>query len=101
MKHAVFGATGRIGEHVVQQSLGAGHHVTAVVRSQSRPALSHPNLEVARVATLRDTDSIWPALVGCDAALSGVGPRTRKDITVASDATRGIVAALREAGVPH
>lgn len=101
MKLAVFGATGRIGEHVVRQALDAGHRVTAVVRGSSRLALQHPGLDVVRVPTLTDPQPIWPALVGNDAALSGVGPRSRKDVTVASTATRGILAALMEAGVPH
>src|SRR5262245_40295469 len=101
MKLTVFGANGRIGEHVVRQALEAGHRVGAVVRASSRLELSHPNLDIIRVPTLTDPEPIWPALVGSDAALSGVGPRHRRDVTVASTATRGILAALKEAGVPH
>ncbi len=101
MKLAVFGATGRIGQHVVRQAAEAGHQVTAVVRSGSPFTGDRPGVTVVRVASLDDTEALWPALVGHDAALSGVGPRNRKDITVASTATRGILAALREAGVPH
>jgi uncharacterized protein YbjT (DUF2867 family) len=101
MKLTVFGATGRIGEHMVRQALDAGHRVSAVVRGSSRLDISHPALEIHRVPGLADPEPMWPALVGSDAALSGVGPRSRKDVTVASTATRGILAALKSAGVPH
>jgi len=101
MKLAVFGANGRIGEHVVRQALDAGHRVSAVVRDSSRWNFDHPFLSVVRVPTLTDPEPMWPALVDSDAALSGVGPRRRSDVAVASTATRGILAAVKAAGVPH
>ena len=52
MKLTVFGATGRIGGHVVQQALDAGHTVTAVVRDPARLGVRHRALEVAPVAGL-------------------------------------------------
>jgi hypothetical protein len=41
MKMTVFGATGRVGEHVLRQALAAGHRVTAVVRDPARFDVSH------------------------------------------------------------
>src|SRR6266498_4594901 len=79
MKLTVFGATGRIGEQVVRQALDAGHKVTAVVRDPARFDVRHPALEVATVAGLTDPEVLRPALEGSDAAISGVGPRGRKD----------------------
>jgi putative NADH-flavin reductase len=73
--------------------------VTAVARRTSRFDLADPSLAVVRVDGLDDPEQLAPALEGSDAALSGVGPRSSKDLTVASSATRGIVAALRLAGV--
>jgi uncharacterized protein YbjT (DUF2867 family) len=99
MRLTVFGATGRIGAHVIRQALDAGDEVTAVVRDPSRLDIRHPALEVVTVAGLTDPEALIPALAGRDAAVSGVGPRTRKDLTVASTATRGILRALEEAGV--
>jgi putative NADH-flavin reductase len=96
----VFGATGRIGGHVVRQALDAGHKVTAVVRDD--PAgfdVSHPALEVATVPGLTDPEVLRPVLEGSDAAISGVGPRGRKDGPVASSATRGILHAMEASGV--
>jgi putative NADH-flavin reductase len=99
MKLTVFGATGGIGGEVVRQALDAGHTVTAVVRDTSRFDMAHRLLDVVRVPGLTDPEALVPALHGSDAALSGVGARGRTDGPVASTATRGIVAAMRSAGV--
>lgn len=99
MKMTIFGATGRIGEQVVRQALDAGHKVTAVVRDPARLGVSHPALEVATVPGLTDPEVLRPVLEGSDAAISGVGPRGRKDGPVASTATRGILRAMEASGV--
>jgi uncharacterized protein YbjT (DUF2867 family) len=95
----VFGATGRIGGHVVRQALDAGHKVTAAVRDPARFDVSHPAIEVATVPGLTDPEVLRPVLEGSDAAISGVGPRGRKDGPVASSATRGILHAMEASGV--
>ena len=99
MKLTVFGATGGIGGQVVRQALAAGHEVTAVVRAAGRLDVNHPALEVATVPGLTDPDVLRPALQDSDAAISGVGPRGRKDGPVASNTTRGILAAMEASGV--
>ena len=101
MKLTVFGATGGIGGHVVRQALAAGHHVTAVVRDPARFNVSHPTLEVATVPDLTDPDGLQAALEGSDVAISGVGPRGRKDGPVASSTTRGMLRAMQASGVPR
>src|SRR5215218_7047935 len=98
-KITVFGATGRIGGHVVRQALDAGHKVTAVVRDPARFEVSHPALEVATVPGLTDPEVLRPVLEGSDAAISGVGLRGRKDGPVASSTTRGILRAMEASGV--
>jgi uncharacterized protein YbjT (DUF2867 family) len=99
MKMTVFGATGGIGGQVVRQALDAGHKVTAVVRDPARFEVSHPALEVATVPGLTDPEVLRPVLEASDAALSGVGPRGRKDGPVASSSTRGILRAMEASGV--
>jgi uncharacterized protein YbjT (DUF2867 family) len=99
MKLTVFGASGGIGGLVVRQALDAGHKVAAVVRESSGFDLDHPGLEVVRVPGLTDPAALVPALDGTDAAISGVGPRSRKDTGVASSATHAILAALEAADV--
>jgi uncharacterized protein YbjT (DUF2867 family) len=99
MKLTVFGATGKVGREVVRQALDAGHRVTAVVRDAARLDITHPALEVVTVPGLTDPTRLLPALDGSDAAISCVGPRGPRDVTVASTATRGILAALEASGV--
>jgi uncharacterized protein YbjT (DUF2867 family) len=99
MKMTVFGATGRIGGQVVRQALDAGHKVTAVVRDPAGFEVSHPALEVATVPGLTDPGALRPVLEASDAAISGVGPRGRKDGPVASSATRGILRAMEASDV--
>ncbi|MCS7480654.1 NAD(P)-dependent oxidoreductase [Umezawaea endophytica] len=95
MKITVFGATGGVGGHVVRQALDAGHQVTAVVRDAARFDLEHPSLAVRTVPDLAALTELDP----CDAVLSGVGPRGRKEGLVATTATRGILRAMAAAGV--
>jgi putative NADH-flavin reductase len=99
MKITVFGATGGIGGQVVRQALSAGHEVTAVVRDAARFDVGHPALEIATVPGLTDPEALRPLLEGRDAAISGVGPRGRKDGPVASSATAGILRAMEVSGV--
>ena len=99
MKMTVFGATGGIGGQVVRQALDAGHKVTAVIRSSARFDLAHPALEVAVVSGLTNPEELRAALDGSEAAISGVGPRGRKDGPVASTATRAMLTAMEASGV--
>jgi uncharacterized protein YbjT (DUF2867 family) len=99
MKITVFGANGGVGGHVVRQALAAGHEVTAVVRDHARFDVTHSALEVARVPGLSDPEVLRPALDAGEVAISGVGPRGRKDGPVASSATRGILHAMEASGV--
>jgi uncharacterized protein YbjT (DUF2867 family) len=99
MKVTVFGATGRIGRHVVRQAVDADHKVTAVVRDPSRLPVRHPALEVVTVPGLTDLAPLLPALAGSDAAISTVGPSSPRDVRVASTTVRGILTALDRAGV--
>jgi len=94
MKITIFGASGRIGGEVVRQALDSGHKVTAVIRDSSDFTAQHPALEVVRVSRLTEAGALEPALEASDAAISGIGPRRRKDGPVASTTVRGILQAL-------
>src|SRR5262245_51690844 len=99
MKLTVFGATGGIGGHLVDLALAWGDEVTAVVRDASRFPRRSPGLYVAEVPDLTNVDALRPAVEGRDAALSGVGPRSSKDTSVASSTGISILRALDLAGV--
>ena len=62
MKLTIFGATGATGTSLVQQTLTAGHQVTAVVRDQARLAIpAHQRLTVI-TADVMDPTVISPAV---------------------------------------
>jgi putative NADH-flavin reductase len=97
---AVFGATGKIGRHVVDQLLGAGHTVTAYARDPAKLTAQHPNLHVIK-GELSDAAAVTRATDGADAVISALGPSLRRGTTgtPVADGTRNIINAMRAAGV--
>jgi putative NADH-flavin reductase len=53
----VYGATGKVGSHVVEEALQRGHNVTAVSRDPSGIEIQHENLSVV-AGDLLDLQSI-------------------------------------------
>lgn len=99
MKLTVLGATGGTGRQVVQQALGAGHTVTAVVRDPARLAVARAaGLDVVR-ADVADPTALAPLVAGRDAVLSALGTHGRGPRSVCADAARAAVRAMQEAGV--
>ncbi|MET7713545.1 NAD(P)H-binding protein [Streptomyces sp. NPDC005407] len=98
MKLTVFGATGGTGQEIVRQALAAGHEVTAVVRNPARLTVKGEGLEIV-TAGLDDPEALRPAVAGRDAVFSGLGPRTMKQVGIASGLTRVILRALDAEGV--
>jgi uncharacterized protein YbjT (DUF2867 family) len=94
MNVTIFGATGGIGRHVVDQASAAGHRVTAVVRDPSR--LSRPVRAVLADLTTPDPSALAAAVDRADAVLSCLGPRTMADVGIASLGTIAIVEAMQE-----
>ncbi|MEU5031857.1 NAD(P)-dependent oxidoreductase [Streptomyces milbemycinicus] len=95
MRITVFGATGGTGQHLVNQALETGHHITAVVRNPARlQQADHPRLAVVK-ADLQHLEAITEAVKGQDAVVSTLGPRGKDDITVCSDGARAIITAMR------
>ncbi len=67
----VYGATGKVGSHVVDEALHRGHHVTAVSRDPSRIELQHPNLTTVQ-GDLLDSTSIAKLAVNQDVIIVSV-----------------------------
>jgi putative NADH-flavin reductase len=97
---AIFGATGRIGRHLTELALNAGHEVVVLVRDPARLKLNHGRLRVV-VGDARDFDRVLEVVQGADAVLSALGPRrnSRADEEAHVVAVQNIVEAMRRTGV--
>ena len=67
----VYGATGEIGSHVVQEALQRGHHVTAVSRRPEQVDMQHDRLAVVK-GDLLDKASITEIVTGKDIVIVSV-----------------------------
>ncbi|MBO0817305.1 MAG: NAD(P)H-binding protein [Actinobacteria bacterium] len=97
MKLTIIAATGGVGRELLQQSVAAGHDVTAVVRNPAR--LSRQVRSVTTDMAAADPPALEAAIAGSDAVLSGLGPRSNSDAGIAAQGTRAVVAAMQAAGV--
>lgn len=97
MKVTIFGATGSVGQHLVNQTLGEGHQVTAVVRDPEKVAVVNENLQLAVADVTVNDHRLREAVAGSDAVMIALGDGTRG--RVRSVGTRHVVAAMKEVGV--
>ena len=95
----VLGATGPTGRHIVAEALRRGHDVTALIRSPDKSA----DLAGVRLVQgdARDEAALREAVTDQDAVVSALGTPASplKDVTLLSEATRALVAAMRSKGV--
>ena len=74
---AIFGATGRAGQHLVQQALERGYCVRALARDPGKLALQNERLLVIQ-GSLSDTARVEQVVAGADAVLSALGPTSNE-----------------------
>ena len=67
----IFGATGKVGSHAVQEALERGHRVTAVSRRPETIETQHDNLVVVK-GDLLDTESVAASVTGQDVVILSV-----------------------------
>jgi putative NADH-flavin reductase len=99
MRITVFGATGGTGRHIVEQALGAGHEVTAVVRDPARLGVAAADGLTVVTAQLDDRAAVGRAVEGADAVVDTLGASGTGPTTVRADAASVIITAMRDAGV--
>ena len=100
MQITVFGATGGIGRHVVDQALADGHDVVAYVRTPDKLDRHSPRLRVV-VGELSDSAAIQQAVQGSQAVISALGPSLKRGATgtPVTDGTNNILKAMQATGV--
>jgi putative NADH-flavin reductase len=95
MKITIFGATGGIGRHALDQAIAAGHQVTAVVRDSTKMSGDVRVVEADLAAP--DPSALQSAVEGADAVLSCLGPRSMSEVGIASLGTRAVIEAMQAA----
>ena len=98
MKLFVLGATGGIGQHLLQISLERGHHVTAYVRTPQKIGVAHKRLKVVQ-GDLFNADQMAQSTAGHDAVLSSFGPLTIRSSTLRRQFGRTLTVAMRQCDV--
>ncbi len=93
MKVIVFGATGGIGHHVVEQALAAGHEVTAIARRPAAITIQHRCLHVVQGDVL-DAETLIAPMRGQEAVVSSIGAPDRKPTVVYSQGAANIMKAM-------
>jgi putative NADH-flavin reductase len=71
---ALFGATGMIGQRILNEALSRGHNVTAIARDPSKISTRNANLTVKPGDVLKP-ESVAAAAAGHDVVVSSYGPR--------------------------
>jgi putative NADH-flavin reductase len=82
---------------VVEQALGHGHEVRALVRS-SPLEITHPRLEVV-IGDACSLDDVQPAVAGCDAVVFAVGSGGGRDVRVYSEGVAHVMHSMAVHGV--
>lgn len=103
MKIVVFGATGGVGKHLLELALAQGHEVTAFARNPAAVTGKDPKLKVVQ-GDARDAAAVAAAVAGQDVVVSTLGPSGRDpkkngSMTICSEATPHILAAMKQHGV--
>lgn len=96
MKVVIFGATGSVGSHLVEQALGQGHDVTVFVRDSAKLGDARAEVRVVR-GDVMDAAAVEGAVAGQDAVLCSLGAGRKGEVRSAG--TLNIVRAMKRAGV--
>jgi len=99
MKIIVFGATGGVGQYVVQQALEKGYEVTAFVRTPSKIECTHEQLQIVQGDAFNQ-DEVTAAIKGHDVVVSCLGSRQGlKKSTELAEMTKNIVDGMQTHGI--
>ncbi|EQA43357.1 dihydrodipicolinate reductase-like domain protein [Leptospira broomii serovar Hurstbridge str. 5399] len=97
MRIIVYGATGMIGQRIVDEALSRGHEVVAVSRNPSALKLEHPKLS-KRSGNITDPKSVEILSNDADVIISAIGPDKGGNPSTLSDAARSILEGTSKSG---
>jgi putative NADH-flavin reductase len=94
MRLAIFGGTGKTGQHLVAQALDAGHEVIVLARTPSKFTLQNNYLTIVQGNVL-DLNAVEKVIQDADAVLSVLGPSSNKPEFTISKGMDNILAAMK------
>lgn len=98
MRTAIFGGTGKTGQHLVKQALDGGHKVVMLARNPVTFTIQHPNLTILQ-GDILDAERVEATIEGVDAVISVLGPRSNNPEFVISQGTDHILNAMKRHNV--
>ena len=93
MKVLVLGATGSVGQHILQLGIERGHELTALVRNAEKLKSWERRVRVVKGDAL-DKDSVEQAVRGQEAAIYAIGIKTLGRTTLFSESARILIDAM-------
>ena len=99
MKVIIFGSTGTIGKHLVQQALEKEYQVLAFCRDKEKmDSFSHPNLEIIEGDVFNKED-VRSSVKNQDVVIVALGSGKSRKSVVRSEGTKNIIEAMKTNGV--
>lgn len=99
MRILVLGATGGTGQRIVDQTLRAGHNLTAHVRNPGKMHQPDPRLRIVN-GHQNEADRLEAILKDCDVVMSALGHSHLFDATpIVATTIRGVLRAMQKHGV--
>ena len=99
MKVTIFGSTGTIGKHLIEQSLEKGYEVLAFSRDAEKlKNITNPNLKIIRGDVL-NLEDVQDAIKGQDAVCIALGSGKSRKSEIRSQGTKIIIEAMKINGV--
>lgn len=96
MQITVFGASGKVGQHVVSIALSAGYEVVAFVHSHN-PFEEHERLKII-TGDVNDAVAVANAVAGSEAVISALGSWGTKQKNILSEGMKAIIPAMEASG---
>ena len=100
MKIALLGASGMIGQRIVQEAMDRGHEVTALTRDPAHFPLADPRLTIAPV-DLSSAETTARAIAGADVVVNATGDKSASARSFFLTSTHTVIDAVRRAGGPR
>lgn len=99
MNMLVFGATGRVGQSILEKALANGHAATAFVRNRAKITTTSENLKVVE-GDIYSAEAVASSMQGgYDAVINVIGGDVFKPSTLVTDSARTIIGAMEKTGL--